>query len=85
MSIYEIKENLEDHNYSPSEIVEILSNINKEDIEEYAKENFVCPKCYGDLKLITYYEPRSEHFGMPVSEEMSELVCENECGWVDNE
>ena len=83
MSIYEIKENLEDHNYSPSEIIEMLSNITKEDIEEYAKEHFICPKCYGDLKLITYYEPRSEHFGMPVSEEMSELVCE-ECGWIDS-
>jgi len=82
MSVYEIKEKLEDY-YSISEIIEILSNITKEDIEEYAKENFVCPKCYGDLKLITYYEPRSEHFGMPVSEEMSELVCE-ECGWIDS-
>jgi hypothetical protein len=84
MSIYEIKEKLEDY-YSVAEIIELLSNIDKEEIEEYAKEHFICPKCFGDLKLITYYESRGEHFGFPATEEMSKLVCENECGWVDNE
>lgn len=84
MSTYKIKEILENY-CSPAEIVELLSEIDKEDVEKYAKENFICPKCYGDLKIITYYEDRGDCFGFPSKEEMSELICENVCGWVDNE
>lgn len=84
MSIpYEILSALEDR-YLPSEIVEMLCNIDKEDIREYAVENWICPLCFNGLEIRTWKEPRNEHFGMRVSEEMSELVC-CYCNWIEND
>jgi len=50
-------------------------------VKEYAIYHNICPKCRERLKLITYYEPKCEHFGYPASEEISELRCD--CGWND--
>ena len=80
MGIYELTSILEDR-YLPEEIVEFLSNIEKEDIRDYALKNMVCPKCYGDLVERSYKEDR-EHFGFPCKEEINEILCEN-CGWID--
>ena len=81
MSIYEVTSILEDR-YLISEIVEFLSNIEKEDIRDYAIKNMVCPICYSNLVIRNYWESRGECFGFPCREEMNELLCEN-CDWID--
>lgn len=81
MGIYEVISILEDR-YLPEEIVEMLDNIEKEDIKDYAVKNMICPKCYGELVERRWEEDRGECFGKPVIEEISEVLCEN-CGWVN--
>jgi len=49
-------------------------------IEEIMIEENICPKCYSDLELHIWNEPRGECFGSPCSEIMSELRCQS-CGW----
>lgn len=80
--LYELLSALEDR-YLPSEIVEILSNLDKDDIRDYAVENMICPLCFNGLEVVTWKESRNEHFGKPVEEEMCELVCS--CGWTEND
>lgn len=69
----------------PVEIVELLNElINNQYIiklQEYAVDNDICPKCYGELSTYTFREDRGEHFGVPIKEEMHETRCK-ECGWV---
>jgi len=65
--------------YSPSDIVELLDGFSKEDLDEYALDNRVCPRCFSELKVHTWNESRGEQFGFPTEEEMSELRCEG-CG-----
>lgn len=84
MSLFEIEEKLSD-DYSPLEIIKIVRGIDKEEVDRYAVDNLICPICLGNLRLTAYYEPRGEHFGFPAWEEMSELVCEDQCGWINNE
>ncbi len=71
---------------SPSEVVELLTyflnfpDSSRDQLEEYAILNNICPKCFS--KLTTYcWEERSEYFGRIVGEEMSELRCDC-CGWM---
>lgn len=66
--------------FTPLEIVELLSGFYEEDLEEYAINNNICPKCLSQLTIHKWGE-LSEHFGRPVVEEMSELIC-NGCGRV---
>jgi len=80
MSIYELTSILEDR-YLPEEIVEMLDDIEKDDIKDYAVKNMVCPKCYGELVEKSWEDDR-EHFGFPCKKEMREILCEN-CDWID--
>lgn len=79
--INEIVEVLEDKGYSIFESLDLLSDFDKEDLEDYAFQNLICPKCFSKLVIHSWKEPRGEHFGFPASEEMSEYYCEG-CGRV---
>lgn len=72
-------------NFKPVEIVEILNDFtfNQEELDNYAIEHEVCPKCYSELVIHSWKEDRGQYFGFPVEENMSELRCE-ECGWVED-
>lgn len=76
---YDLIEMLEEHDYSTSEIVELLMDIDKTKVEDYAVSKWICPRCFSDLKVHTYKETR-EAWGRPVEEEMSEIYCRN-CGY----
>lgn len=78
-SINDLVEILENQNYSPLEIIEMLNDFNKEDLEDYAVDNKVCYKCFSQLTIHTWKEP-SEHFGSYVEEEVLEYQCEG-CGY----
>lgn len=71
--IRELVEVLEER-YTLSEIVELLSDFDKEDLQNFAIQNNICPKCFDILTVHKWKEP-SEHFGFPCREEMSELIC----------
>jgi uncharacterized protein with PIN domain len=73
-----------ERNFSPVEVVKILNDFrfNQQELDDYAIEHRICPKCYNELVIHSCYEP-SEHFGFPVMEEMGKLRCE-ECGWIEN-
>jgi uncharacterized protein with PIN domain len=64
---------------NPSDIIELMNDYTKDDLEDYAIKNMVCPRCGYELRVNTWFEERSEFQGRPVNEEMSELVCD-ECG-----
>lgn len=81
MSIHELTSILEDR-YLPSEIVELLNNIDKDDLENYAVKNMICPKCCGNLMIHSWRESKGKYFGVPCYEEMTELICEV-CDWVE--
>lgn len=70
--------------HNPIEIVELLNNFifNQEDLNSYAIKNNICPKCYSDLRIHSWREPRGECFGFSSKETLSELRCEG-CNWVD--
>lgn len=65
--------------YTPSEIVELLVNIDKNEIEDYALNHMVCTRCYSCLKMVRWREPRGEAYGVPAFEEMLEFHCDY-CG-----
>lgn len=75
----EIIEILEGTNLSPPEIIQLLTSFDRDDIEEYALENLICVRCFGELSLHTWVEERGEYQGSPAFEEMFEWVC-CECG-----
>ena len=77
--MYDLINILEINNYSPLEIVELLNNIDRNDIEDYAIENGICPKCLSEVVIHVWKEARGEAWGVPVEEEMSEFLCEG-CG-----
>lgn len=83
MSTYELISILEQENYTPLEIVELLKNIDKNDLDDYAVKNMICPICNGDLVTRSWWESRGECFGFPSREEMSQLVCQS-CNWVES-
>lgn len=70
---------LEDNNYSPFEIIELLDDIDENDIKEFALSNGICRLCGGDVLLCKWKEDRGEYFGFPAYEDMEELKCES-CG-----
>jgi hypothetical protein len=72
--IQELVEVLEER-YTLSEIVEMLCDIDKQDIEDYAIGHNVCPRCYSQLELHTWKEARGDYFGSPAFEEMGEIYC----------
>jgi len=63
---------------APSEVVELLNEFTKDDLENYAIKNMICPYCGNDLKIINWQEER-EYQGRPTFENISELVCYS-CG-----
>jgi len=73
---------LEQENYTSQEIVEMLDNVDKNTLENYAVDNMICIKCYSDLVTKSIKEDRGEHFGFPSFETMAVLECKK-CGWVD--
>jgi len=77
--INEIVEALEDKGYNIFESLNLLDDFDKEDLEDYALQKLVCPKCFSSLTIYRWKEPRPDHFGTPCEEEMSEYHCE-ECG-----
>jgi ribosomal protein S27AE len=79
MSLTDLTDILEG-SFSPSEIVEMLDNISKYDIENYAVKNNTCPRCYSELSTRNWKENRGECHGFPSYENMSELVCQR-CHW----
>ena len=76
---YDLIEMLEENDFTSSEIVELLMDIDKTVVEDYAIKKWICPRCYSDLKVHTYKEPR-EGWGRIVEENMSEIYCRN-CGY----
>ena len=66
---------LEESNLSPPEIIELLTNFDRDSIKEYALENLICDRCFGKLSLHTWVEDRGEYMGKPAFEEMFEWVC----------
>ncbi len=73
--ISEIVEALEDKGYSIFESLNLLDEFDKEDLEDYAIQNMICPRCGSQLDLNTWEEDRGEFQGKQSSEEMSELIC----------
>lgn len=71
-------------NFKPVEIVEILNDFtfNQEELDNYAIEHEVCPKCYSELVIHSLREP-SEYFGFYTEEKMTQLQCNN-CGWKED-
>ena len=67
--------------YSISEVIEMLSNIDVEELKDYAIGHNICPKCFGELSEYRYQENRGEAWGRPAYETMCELRCEG-CGEV---
>lgn len=61
------------------EIVELLSDFDKEDLQDFAIQNNICPKCFDILTVHKWKEIRGEYFGFPCEEEMSEFICQG-CG-----
>ena len=68
--------------WSPAEIVERLSEFDKDKLEEYAIKNEICPDCYEELIRQQWDETRGEFWGCPCTEIVGVLMCEM-CGWVD--
>ncbi len=64
--------------FSLENIIEFLTSLNKDQIEDYAVSKNICPKCFSSLILNTWKEER-EYQGSPAFETMSELTCEG-CG-----
>jgi uncharacterized protein with PIN domain len=79
-TINDLVEILEEQ-FTPLEVVELLSGFYEEDLEDYAIKNNICPKCLSQLTIYKWKESRGECFGFPTYEEMSELVCQG-CGRV---
>jgi rubrerythrin len=73
--LHDLIEILEEENYSPSEIVEILSSIDRNDVEEYALQHMICPRCYSRLEIHIWDESRGEYWGFPARETMAEYYC----------
>jgi len=73
-----------ERNFSPVEVVKILNDFrfNQQELDDYAIEHRICPKCYNELVIHSWYEP-SEYFGFSVEEKIGKLECE-ECGWVED-
>lgn len=76
----DIIELLEENDFTSSEIVEILMNLDKSKVEDYAISKGICPICFSDLGVHTWKESRGEFWGFPCHEEMSETYCQN-CGY----
>jgi uncharacterized protein YbaR (Trm112 family) len=70
---------------SKYEIIEILNEVldnyieNKEQLNSYAIENRICPKCLTELEIHKWKEDRGEYMGSLALEEMNELYC-GRCG-----
>lgn len=67
--------------YSPVEIVELLNTIDRQDIEDYAIEHNICPRCLSQLSFKTWKEDRNEYMGFPAYEDVTEIYCQS-CGAV---
>lgn len=69
---------LESNNFTPSEIVELLSSVDKNEIEDYALEHMICTRCYSCLKMVRWREER-EYMGSITYENFLEFQCDY-CG-----
>ena len=67
--------------HSISEVVELLSSFDVEELKDYAIGHNICPKCFGELSEYKWEESRGEYMGRPAYETMCELKCEG-CGEV---
>lgn len=72
----EIFECLEER-YTVSEIVELLNEFDRNDLEEYAIGRNICPRCGGKLLVHRFKEDRGEFWGFPCKETIEELICED--------
>jgi len=43
---------------TPSEVVELLSSFEKDDLCDYAERNLICTRCYSDLIIHKWKESR---------------------------
>ena len=81
--VYELIRLLEYLDLSPYDIIELLNDIldsynsNKEILDNYAIDNYICPKCMDALKKHTWKEDRGECRGTPTYEIMTEIRCDN--------
>jgi uncharacterized protein with PIN domain len=67
--------------YLPVEIIEILNTIDRQDIEDYAIEHNICPRCLSQLNFKTFKDYRNEYMGFPAYEDVTEVYCQC-CGAV---
>ncbi|MCE5220017.1 MAG: hypothetical protein LLF98_01815 [Clostridium sp.] len=72
-SLFEI---LEEH-YKSDEIIEMLRDFDRDDLEEYAISHNTCIRCGGDLLIHRWLEDKGEYCGDKTYKEMKVFVCEN--------